>query len=152
MCSPFLWLCCLFERFQRTKLSWQRRQVMDVFYLWFGNMNCRVFSVPVCLCSYNSLFWRPRKLNSWDVIFGLLFTYAISGMLLLYLLWDPELSEMKCIFFSCTILTCWWKEGYFAHCQLQFRFLECCFVALLLFWFHVIITGLFLNYFLIKKY
>lgn len=134
MCSPFIWLCCLFERFQRTKLSWQRRQVMDVSYLWFGNMNCRVFSVLVCMCSYNSLFWRPRKLNSWDVIFGLLFTYVISGMLLLYLLWDPELSEIKCIFFlhSPYLLM---ERGLFCTLSVTAQIpgmLFCCFVVVLI--------------------
>lgn len=111
MCSPFIWFCCLFERFQRTKLGWQRRQVMDVPYLWLGNMNCRDFYVIVCLCSYNSLFWRPRKLKSWAVISDLLFSYVISGVLLHYLFWDPELSEIRCIFFSCTLIIWWWKDG-----------------------------------------
>lgn len=148
MCSPFIWFCCLFERFQRTKLGWQRRQVMDVPYLWLGNMNCRDFSVIVCLCSYNSLFWRPRKLNSWAVISDLLFSYVISGVLLHYLFWDPELSEIRCIFFLALSL---FDDGKMVVCTLSVivqipGMLSCCGVVVVLF--QVIVIGLFLNNFL----
>lgn len=73
----------------------------DVPYLWFGNTNYRGFFVVVCLCSYNSLFWRPSKLNSWAVIWlalldkwGVLALPFLRSVKLRYLLFSCSLCLM----------------------------------------------------------
>lgn len=138
MCSPFIWLCCLFERFQRTKLSWWRRQVMDVSYLCFGNMNCRVFFCYWMFVQLRLIILKAQEVeflrcNLW---FALLLSNKWRALALPFL---RSWAKWNWVYFFLHSSYLMMDRWLFSTRQLQFRFLECCFVALMFFWFQVIV-------------